>query len=126
MKTEYEVVFTQIQREKLIEKIKQLGGLCTKENTLMKRYVFEIPNNPRGSFVRVRDEGGKITCTYKEENLENFDINRIQELETEVKDFEVMRNIFLKIGLHQKSYQETYREIWNINEEIEIMIDSWP
>lgn len=69
MKTEYEVVFTNIDREKIIDKIKNLGWICAKKNTLMKRVIFETPNNKRWSYLRVRDEWDKITCTYKEENL---------------------------------------------------------
>ncbi|MDD3303116.1 MAG: hypothetical protein PHN31_06185 [Candidatus Gracilibacteria bacterium] len=65
MKTEYEVVFTNINKGEIIEKIKNLGGICSKENTLMKRFIFENSNNKRGSYLRVRDEGDKITCTYK-------------------------------------------------------------
>ncbi|MFK7780024.1 MAG: CYTH domain-containing protein [Candidatus Gracilibacteria bacterium] len=126
MKTEYEVVFTNINREEIIQKIKDLGGICSKENTFMKRVIFETPNNERGSYLRVRDEGDKITCTYKEENLLVNDINSIRELETVVKDFDIMVSIFKKLGLNEKSYQETYREIWDINDEIEIMIDLWP
>jgi hypothetical protein len=37
-----------------------------------------------------------------------------------------MVGIFRKLGLNEKSYQETYREVWKINNEIEIMIDLWP
>lgn len=126
MKTEYEVVFTNIDREKIIDKIKNLGWICAKKNTLMKRVIFEIPNNKRWSYLRVRDEWDKITCTYKEENLLVSDINSIKELETIVKDFDIMVNIFRKLWLNEKSYQETYREVWRINDEIEIMIDLWP
>jgi hypothetical protein len=28
--------------------------------------------------------------------------------------------------MREKSYQETYREVWEMNNEIEIMIDEWP
>ena len=28
--------------------------------------------------------------------------------------------------LKEKAYQESYREIWTINDEIEFMIDEWP
>lgn len=126
MKTEYEVVFINIDRAEIIDKIKNLGWICTKENTLMKRVIFEVANNKRWSYLRVRDEWDKITCTYKEENLLINDINSIKELETVVKDFEVMVGIFRKLGLNEKSYQETYREVWKINNEIEIMIDLWP
>ena len=126
MKTEYEVVFTNIDRKEIIEKIKDLGWICSKENTLMKRVIFEIPNNKRWSYLRVRDEWNKITCTYKEENLLVSDINSVKELETVVKDFDVMVSIFKKSWLIKKSYQETYREVWKINNEIEFMIDLWP
>jgi hypothetical protein len=37
-----------------------------------------------------------------------------------------MVNIFRKLGLKEKSFQEMYREIWQINDEIELMIDLWP
>jgi hypothetical protein len=56
MKTEYEVVFTNINREKIINDIINVGGKCTKENTLMKRIVYENPLNPVKSYLRVRDE----------------------------------------------------------------------
>jgi adenylate cyclase class 2 len=97
-----------------------------KENTLMKRVIFETPNNKRWSYLRVRDEWDKITCTYKEENLEKNDIHSIKELETIVWDFDTMVSIFKKLWLEEKAYQETFREIWEINGEIEIMIDLWP
>ncbi len=126
MKTEYEIVFTNINKIEIIEKIKNLGWICTKENTLMKRVIFESTNNKRWSYLRVRDEWDKTTCTYKEENLLVNDINSVKELETIVKDFDVMVNIFRKIWLVEKSYQETYREVWSIENEVEIMIDLWP
>jgi len=55
-----------------------------------------------------------------------LDINSIKEIETEVKDFDIMVDIFRNLGLREKSYQETYREVWKINGEVEIMIDLWP
>lgn len=126
MKTEYEVVFMDINREELIQKIMDLWWICSKKNTLMKRVIFETLNNKRWSYLRVRDEWDKITCTYKQEDLLKTDINSIKELETVVEDFDIMVNIFRKLWLVEKSYQETYREVWEINSEIEFMIDLWP
>lgn len=126
MKTEFEVVFTGIDRENIINKIKALNWICIKENTLMKRVVFDNPLKLEGSYVRVRDEWDKITCTYKETKWWILDINSVSELETVVWDFNEMVNIFKKLWLKAKSYQEMYREIWKINNEIEIMIDLWP
>jgi len=126
MKTEYEIVFTNIDRKEIVEKIKSLWWVQTKKNTLMKRVIFEDPQNKKGSYLRIRDEWDKITCTYKKQMPWKLDINSIKELETEVKDFDVMADIFRNLNLKEKSYQENYREVWEINHEVEIMIDLWP
>ncbi len=127
MNTEFEVVFTDIDKNEVIEKIKNLGWVCIKKNTLMKRVIFETPLNKKWSYLRVRDEWEwKITCTYKQQKEGDLDIHSIQELETEVKDFDVMVNIFRKLWLKEKAYQETYREVWQIDDEIEFMLDLWP
>ena len=126
MKTEFEIVFTDIDRDEIIEKIKSLWWIQTKKNTLMKRVIFEHPWDPKGSYLRVRDEWDKITCTYKKQKPWKLDIHSIQELETVVQDFDIMVNIFRELWLNEKSYQETYREVWEINGEVEIMIDLWP
>jgi len=126
MKTEFEIVFRDINRDEIIEKIKSLWWVQTKKNTLMKRVIFENPNDKKGSYLRIRDEWDKITCTYKKQKSWDLNIHSIQELETEVKDFETMVNIFRQLNLREKSYQETYREVWEIKGEVEIMIDLWP
>jgi len=126
MKIEYEVVYTNIDRENIISKIKDLWWICSKKNTLMKRVVFDIPNWLNGSYVRVRDEWDKTTTTYKETKHWKLDITSVSELETEVWYFDTMVWIYRKLWLKEKSYQEMYREIWKINNEIEFMIDLWP
>lgn len=141
MKTEYEVVFTAIDREKTIEKIKSLWWICTKKNILMKRVVFENPTWNIWSYVRVRDEWDKITSTYKEISDKKLDINSVKEIDVDVSDFDCMVNIYRRLWLKEKSLQESYREIWQINDEIqgelswkdkrehsgvEFMIDLWP
>lgn len=125
MKTEFEIKFYPINREELILKIKNLGWICKQEETLMKRTIFYHPNN-KNAYLRVRDEKGKITCTYKEILAWNLDINSVKELEIEVSDYFSMINILKNMWIKQKSVQETKREIWTINSEIEIMIDIWP
>jgi adenylate cyclase, class 2 len=91
----------------------------------MQRVVFHHPQKIPGAYMRLRNEGaGKITCTYKQES-KTGDILSMQELETMVGNLEEMRSIFLALGILEKAYQETYREIWKIGD-VECMIDEWP
>ena len=124
MQIEYEISFPNVNEEELRQKITALGGSQTKPKTLMRRAVFRHPTIST-AYARVRDEGNKITCTYK--HVVNPDhVEWVQELECEVSDFATMQNILKAMGVEQKSYQETYREIWHINDEIEVVIDEWP
>lgn len=125
MHTEFEITFTGIDRTALIEKIQSLGGICTKPHTLMRRVVFAHPTDTC-SYLRVRDEWWSITTTYKHIPSWPLSIESVQEIECEVSSFDSMRDIYLSMWLKQKAYQETYREIWSIGDEIECMIDEWP
>lgn len=125
MKTEYEVAFYDIDRDELKEKLKSLWAICIMENTLMKRVIFHNPLKEK-SYLRVRDEWKKITCTYKELADWKLDINSKKEIETTVWDFDSMVEIFKTVWLKQKSYQETYRETWAIWEKVFFMLDEWP
>lgn len=91
----------------------------------MRRAVFHNAELiDKDAYVRVRDEGDKITLTYKQ-----FDdagsINGVQEAETTVGDFETAITIFGKTGLSNDTYQETRREVWHVGD-VEIMLDEWP
>lgn len=123
MKTEFEIVFTSIDKDAIRQKIKKLGWKCTKEEKLMRRVIYDFWTN---KFARIRDEWDKITCTYKEIADWELNIHSVKEIETEVWDFYLMKAIFEKMWLKQKAYQETKREIWEINWEVELMIDTWP
>lgn len=53
---------------------------------LMKRKYFHTDNNGNGTWIRVRDEGDKITMTYKKAT-ENS-INGVEEIELVVNNFD--------------------------------------
>lgn len=96
------------------------------KRTLMRRVVFRNPINPDDSFARIRDEGmGKITCTYKEMPNGEVSIDSVKEIECEVSDMQSMRGIFMSLGIPEKSYQESFREVWKIGS-VECMLDEWP
>jgi len=125
MNTEFEISFIKIDKNDLRKKIKSLWWTIIQNNYLMKRIVFHNPILKK-SYLRVRDEGNRITCTYKEISDWNLDISSVKELETIVGDFDATVSIFKKLWLKQKAYQESYRETWTINNEVFFMIDEWP
>jgi len=73
--------------------------------------------------VRVRDEGNKVTATYKQHADLSF--GGAREIEVVVDDFEMAVKLFEATGLVSKSYQETKREVWSLSDAT-ITIDIWP
>ncbi|MDC0506108.1 CYTH domain-containing protein [Candidatus Gracilibacteria bacterium] len=125
MQIEYEATFLDVDKDEIRKQLIAIGAKCIFEERLMKRVVFKVDKNPDHEFVRVRDEGDKVTCTYKSLTPGEGDIASVKELETQVGDFDIMKNILLSSGLTQKAYQETLRENWEL-EGVEFMIDTWP
>ena len=76
-----------------------------------------------GGFLHVRDDGDKVTMTYKQFNM--LAIDGCDEIETIVKDFDKAIEILEKSGLKSESYQESRREQWLLDD-TEIVIDEWP
>ncbi|KKT15149.1 MAG: hypothetical protein UV96_C0018G0005 [Parcubacteria group bacterium GW2011_GWF2_43_38] len=73
-----------------------------------------------GGWVRVRDEGDKITLAYKQ--LNDRSLHGTKEVSVEVSDFNNTCQILEAVGLEAKSYQETKRETWHYK----ITLDTWP
>jgi adenylate cyclase class 2 len=123
MAIEYEATFSNVDKEEIKKKIETLGGIITKQRTFMKRVTFNLPSNERGKWVRVRDEGDKITMSLK--IVEGEGIESQKEFELNIDNFEEAVAFLENSGFHKKAYQENYREVWKIGE-VEIMIDEWP
>lgn len=125
---EYEATFFPVKREGTRAKLKTLCARCTKEEVLMTRAVYDAPEIClwNDAFVRVRDEGDKITLTLKSiPTGGSDDIKDQKEIETTIDSFEVGRDFVTKLGMIQKAFQESRREVWMIDD-VEIMIDEWP
>ncbi len=125
MKIEYEATFPNINKNQIKERLKQAGAKLISPEFLQKRVVFDFPvgHEIKGGWLRVRDEGTKITTS-----LKVVDGNRIEnqkEICLVVDDFETAVKFLDNLGCRQKSYQETKREIWHLAE-TEITIDEWP
>ncbi len=129
---EIEVKFLDIHVSDLEIKLIALGAQ-KQFDKLYRRRVYDYPDlrlNTDHSWVRIRDEGDKVTMGFKrrivnlEGNQEKNDIS-MEEVEIEVSDFEKTALILEKIGLTLKFYQEN-RRIRYTFEGIEFDIDFWP
>lgn len=120
MKPEIEATFLNINKDELRAKLKQLGGKLIQEEKLMRRVIFDMGPH---AFVRVRDEGNKITITYKQ--VDELSLSGSKEINLEVNDYESAIQLLKVCGLEPKAYQETLREEWELDG-VELDIDTWP
>lgn len=125
MKIEYEAKFLNIDKDEIRRKLKDIGADLIKPEFLQKRFNFHLPGNLRDdkSWLRVRNEGDKITLSLKKD--EGNEIHHQKELQLEIDDFETAVNLLKEIGCGIRMYQETKRELWKF-EDVEVAIDEWP
>jgi len=125
MNIEYETKIIDIDAEEVEKKLIELGAKKTKDS-LMRRWVFDwVDEDPEkiNEWIRLRDEGDKVTITYKNRN-KDVSIDT-QEIETEVNNFDKMALLLQQIPFKRKFYQENKRIVYELPE-IEFMIDTWP
>lgn len=126
MQTEIEAKWLNIDKDLLRDKLKAAGAVLINPERLMSRRVFDFPDarlNDKSAWVRVRDEGDKVTMSYKQQ----FDrsLHGTKEATVQVDDFESASDFLYLLGLKSKSYQETKRESWKLGD-VEVEIDTWP
>lgn len=127
MQTEIEAKFLDVNHDEIRKKLKALGAKLEQPMRLMRRKNYDYNDrrleNEKTGWVRVRDEGDKITLAYKQ--LEDRTLLGTKEVGLDVNDFEATCLFLENIGLEVQSYQETKRESWTIGE-IQIELDEWP
>ncbi|MFZ5391605.1 MAG: class IV adenylate cyclase [Patescibacteria group bacterium] len=126
MKVEIEAKFLDIDVEKIRENLKKIGAVQKNPERLMKRKNFDFSDfrlEKNGGWVRVRDEGDKITLSYKQ--LNERSLHGTKEVVVEIDNFDNACLFLQAIGLKNYSYQETKRESWDFDG-TEIEIDTWP
>lgn len=125
METEYEATFINVNKDEVRERLTQAGAALIKPEFLQKRIPFHLPGDKRSddAWLRVRDEGDKITLSLKIVNSEKIEDQK--ELCLQVDNFDNAVDLLKSIGCEPKAYQETKRELWMLGE-VEITIDEWP
>ena len=125
MAIEYEATFPNINKDEIRAKLKIVGATLVRPEYLQKRIPFHLPKEKRSpdKFVRVRDEGDKITLSLK--IFEGKRIEDQKEICLTVDNFAEAVKFLEGIGCEAKSYQESKRELWELDG-VEIMIDEWP
>jgi adenylate cyclase class 2 len=124
MQTEIEAKFLNVNHDEIREKLRELGGVCEQPMRLMRRVVFHSDDmEARRAFVRVRDEGHRVTMTYKQFDADTID--GAKEYEIEVSDFDTAIALLDAAGIAHDTFQESRRENWRLDD-VEIMLDEWP
>lgn len=124
MKTEIEVKFINITIDTIQQRLLAAGAVCEQPMRLMRRALMETPDMAaKDAFLRLRDEGNKVTLTYKQ-HLKTG-IEAANEIETTVDDFDAAKALLEASGMIFHTYQESRRETWKLRD-VEVVIDEWP
>lgn len=126
MPTEIEAKFTEIDPAEVRAYLRAIGAVQEYPERLMRRMVFDFPDkrlSAVGGWVRVHDEGDRITLCYKQ--LNDRTLHGTEEIDLVVDSFESAGVFLQAIGMQMKSSQETKREKW-VYGGVEITIDTWP
>ena len=126
MKTEIEAKFLDIDTAAIRERIGSLGAALVYPEILVRQKVFDHPDlrlDKELSWLRLREENGRTTLTFKKWEKEGVD--GMKEIEITTSSFEETERLLLAVGMKVKSTQEKKRELWKLDD-AEFMIDTWP
>lgn len=125
MAKEIEAKFLNIDKQKVISKLEAIGAVKIHDEKLLRRCAYNLPIPIENSWVRIRDEGDKVTMSFK--RVKENTIYGMEEIEIIINDFELGRNFLNAIGLVEKAFQETMRIRYVIpTKKVVFDIDTWP
>jgi len=127
MPTEIEAKFLNVNHDDIRAKLREAGATLKHPMRLMRRDMFDHADDRfqkahLAEKLRIRDEGDKITITYKRAKA---DSNYVYEVETTVGSYDDMKQLLQAIGLKTFTYQESRRETWHFDN-VEVVLDEWP
>src|SRR3972149_6653958 len=103
-----EVKFCDIDHDEMRDILERKGAKLVHKEFLMRRVTMDFPDGrltEKGGWVRVRDEGEKITLSYKQ--LNDRTLRGTNEVSVDVSDFDMTKKFLQEIGLAVKSDQDT-------------------
>ena len=122
MEPEIEVKILDINVEEIEKKLVEIGAEKIAEKN-QRRNIYSVISGKTNPWIRLRDEGIKVTLTYK--HILNDEIDGTQESEIIVDDFDKTNLMLNKLGFFRKLYQENKRVSYKLGD-VEIEIDTWP
>lgn len=124
MNDEIEVKFVNIDHDAIRSTLESVGAVLEQPMRLMKRVTIDSNDmRSKNAFLRVRDQGDRVTLTYKQ--FDELSLNGAKEIEITVNDFDETVKLLAAAGLPHGSFQETRRETWRLGL-TEIVLDVWP
>lgn len=111
---------TRFDKSSIREKLQEEGAV-KHGDWLFRVQVFQNSHLTTSPYIRVRDEGHRVTLTYKVHGAGKF----VDESEIDISDFDTGVAILLGLGCEKKYYYEKIREIWHLND-VEICFDTNP
>jgi len=129
---EIEVKFLNVDQNVIEKKLTEIGAKKVGEY-FYRRRVFDYPDwrlNKAASWLRLRDEGDRITLSFKQRlgaDAHDGTTNDagMEEIEITVSDFNKTATLLLGLGFVDKHYMENRRIRW-IKDEVEFDIDTYP
>lgn len=128
MNAKIEVKFVDVDIDDIRQRLEEAGAELEQPMRDMKRALIEEEHHAaENMFIRIRDEGDKVTLCLKKKtkSLEASTIDSTYEIETTIGDFDTAVELFKVAGWHYITYQESRRETWRYGD-VEVVIDEWP
>lgn len=126
MQTEIEAKSLNVDHDELRATLRELGATLAQPMRLQRRYNLDFADHRLqkiGGWVRIRDEGDKVTMSYKQ--LLDRTLHGTKEVCLTVDSFDQAKSFLEALGIVPAGYQETKRESWRLGT-LEIELDQWP
>lgn len=125
MNIEYEATFENVDKDAVRAKLRAAGATLVRPEFTQKRVVFNMPlgHEIPGGWLRVRDEGDKVTMSLKIVNGSSIEDQK--EICLTVDDFDAAVELLSLVGADRKAHQETRRELWRLDG-VDVTVDEWP